>query len=55
MEKIQKSSDQNDIIKFKKALFLLEQSNSEEGNNLLQNLVDKNSKLKPLAEEILSK
>ena len=55
VEKIQKSSDQNDIIKFKKALFLLEQSNSEEGNNLLQNLVDKNSKLKPLAEEILSK
>lgn len=55
VEKIQKSSDQNDIIKFKKALFLLEQSNSEEGNNLLKNLVDKNSKLKPLAEEILSK
>ena len=55
VEKIQKSSDQNDIIKFKKALFLLEQSNSEEGNILLQNLVDKNSKLKPLAEEILSK
>ena len=55
VEKIQKSSDQNDIIKFKKALFLLEQSNFEEGNNLLQNLVDKNSKLKSLAEEILSK
>ena len=55
VEKIQKSSEQNDIIKFKKALFLLEQSNSEEGNNLLQNLVDKNSKLKSLAEEILSK
>ena len=55
VEKIQKSSEQNDIIKFKKALFLLEQSNFEEGNNLLQNLVDKNSKLKSLAEEILSK
>ena len=55
VEKIQKSSEQNDIIKFKKALFLLEQSNFEEGNILLQNLVDKNSKLKPLAEEILSK
>ncbi len=55
VEKIQKSSDQNDIIKFKKALFLLEQSNFEEGNNLLQNLVDKNSKLKLLAGEILSK
>ena len=55
VEKIQKSSEQNDIIKFKKALFLLEQSNFKEGNNLLQNLVDKNSKLKSLAEEILSK
>ena len=55
VEKIQKSSEQNDIIKFKKALFLLEQSNFKEGNDLLQNLVDKNSKLKSLAEEILSK
>ena len=49
------SDEQIDLIVFKKALYLIKISNIEEGNNLLKNLIDKNSKLKTLAEEILVK
>ena len=38
------SDEQIDLIVFKKALYLIKTSNIEEGNNLLKNLIDKNSK-----------
>ena len=43
-----------DLINFKKALYLYKLSRNEEGKLLLENLIKKNSKLKILAEEILS-
>tara|TARA_B100002052_G_C15876053_1_gene597037 strand:+ start:1801 stop:2310 length:510 start_codon:yes stop_codon:yes gene_type:complete len=43
-----------DLINFKKALYLYKLSRNEEGKLLLENLIKKNSKLKLLAEEILS-
>ena len=55
MEEITKNEEQLNLIIFKKALYLIKISNTQEGNMLLKNLIDKNSKLKPLAEEILAK
>ena len=55
VEKIKKSKEKSDILKFKKALYLLKQSKFEEGNKLLENLVSEDSKIKLLAKEILSK
>ena len=50
---LQKNKEQKDIVKFKKALFLLKKLNNQEAKILLDELVDSNSKLKNLAEEIL--
>ena len=55
LEKLDISSDQKDLIKFKKALFLIDNSKIEEGNRLLKNLIDSDSKLKKIAEEIILK
>ncbi len=55
LETINFSEDTLDIINFKKALFYLKNSNSEQGNNLLQKLIDKNSNQKNLAQEIIDK
>ena len=54
-EKIIETKDQRDLIKFKKALFLINNSEFEEGKKLLQEIVDSKSGLKFLAEEIISK
>ena len=54
VEKLQKNREQKDILKLKKALFLLEKLNNEEAKILLNELVDSNSKLKNLAEDILA-
>ena len=46
---------QIDFIVLKKALYLIKNLRNEEGNKLLKNLIITNSKLKPLAEEIINK
>ena len=53
LETINFSEDTIDVIYFKKALFYLKKSNSQQGNNLLQKLIDKNSNQKSLAQEII--
>jgi hypothetical protein len=55
IEKLSKSRDQRDLIIFKKALYLIKNSNLQEGNKLLENLIIDNSKLKPLVENIIVK
>ncbi len=55
IEKKIKSEEQLDLIKIKKALYLISNSKVEEGNKILKNIIDSDSKLKLLAEEIISK
>ena len=55
IEKIKTTQEQRDLIKFKKALFLINNSEFEEGKKLLQEIVDSKSGLKFLAEDIISK
>jgi len=54
IENLKISDDQKDLIIFKKALYLLKISQTTEGNKILKKLVDTDSKLKSLAEEMLS-
>ena len=44
-----------DLIHFKKALYFLKDSKSDEGNKLLKKLIEKESSLKIIAQEILKK
>ena len=44
-----------DLINFKKALYLLKDSKSDEANKLLKKLIEKESSLKIIAQEILIK
>ena len=53
-EKIIDAKEHRDLIKFKKALFLINNSEFEQGKKLLQDIVNSKSDLKFLAEEILS-
>ena len=53
-EKIIETKDQRDLIKFKKALFLINNSEFEKGKKILQDIASSKSDLKFLAEEILS-
>ena len=55
IEKIKTTQEQRDLIKFKKALFLINNSEFEEGKKLLQEVAGSKSGLKFLAEEIISK
>ena len=55
VEKLQKTKEQKNILIIKKALFLANNSKEDEANKLLQELINSNSELKNLAEEILSK
>ena len=55
VEKLQKTKEQKNILIIKKALFLANNSQEDEANKLLQELINSNSELKDLAEEILSK
>ena len=49
------SKDENDLIVFKKALYLMKNSETEKGKNIMKDLIDKNSNLKPIIEEFLKK
>lgn len=55
VEKLQKNKEELDILKFKKALYLLDVKKTQEAKILLNDLIESNSKLKKLAEEILIK
>ena len=52
LEKFNFSKDMNDLIIFKKALFLIKINEKEAGNEILNNLIKEKSSLKSLAQEI---
>ncbi len=53
LEKSITSEEQKDLIKLKKALFLFKESEIEYGNNLLKELIEKNSNLKKIAKDLI--
>ena len=53
LEKFVKEKDHNELITFKKALYMLKYSDYQNGEKILNDLVEKNSKFKNLALEIL--
>ena len=53
LEKSVSSEEKKDLIIFKKALFLIKNSEAEKGKSLMQNLIDKNSSLKSVAKDII--
>ena len=55
LEKMSISKDQKDILILKKSLYFMDQSNKVEGEKLLKSLINSNSTLKSIAEEILNK
>jgi len=55
VEKSISNKDQKDLIILKKALYQISKKNEEEGDKLLQRLIDNNSSLKDIAQEILAK
>ena len=54
-EDITKTSDQKELLLFKKGLYLIKNSKNLEGEKILKDLINKNSQLKFLAEEIIVK
>ena len=54
-EDITKTSDQKELLLFKKGLYLIKNSKNLEGEKILKDLIKKNSQLKFLAEEIIVK
>ncbi len=55
VENFNLSKTQKDLIILKKALFLIKENNSQEGEELINKLIDSNSEFKKLAEEIINK
>ena len=55
LEETTSANDKNDLIKFKKALYLMKNSDTEKGENIMKNLMDQNSNLKPIIKELLEK
>ena len=55
LKKSASTNDQKDLISLKKALFHIKKNNVETGENLLKKLINENSILKPLAQELLKK
>tara|TARA_B100001057_G_scaffold496688_1_gene598775 strand:- start:1510 stop:2019 length:510 start_codon:yes stop_codon:yes gene_type:complete len=49
------TNEAEDIITLKKALYLIKETENQKGKNLLKGLIDKNSHLKSIAEELLKK
>ena len=54
IEKFSSTKDRTDLLIFKKALYLLKNSDDQAGKKLLRKLIEKNSSLKPIAEELLA-
>ena len=55
LEKINYSKETSDMIKFKKALYLMKNNEIELSRKLLNDLIKENSSLKKAAQEIISK
>ena len=55
IEKLSLTKNRSDLLMFKKSLYLLKNSDEQAGIKLLKKLVDDNSSLKPIAEELLAK
>lgn len=55
LEKLNYIKENLDLLKLKKALFLLKNSKNKKGKELLQDLIDNNSNFKSLASEIINK
>ena len=53
VENLNISKDQKDLIFFKKALYLIDNSEIEKGKKILKKIIEKNSKYKVLASEVL--
>ena len=53
IENMKLSNEQKDLIKFKKALFLIKYSNDGKGKKILEKLATSNSTIKKLANNIL--
>ena len=53
VENLQNNKEQKDILKLKKALFFLKNSEDEKAKKLLNELIKSESKIKDLAEKIL--
>jgi len=49
------SKEQKDLVVFKKALYLMKAEDVDKGNTLLKTLIDNDSPLKSLAEEVVIK
>ena len=54
IDNLQKNKEQKDVLKFKKALFLLKKFKKEEAKIILNELIKSDSKIKNLAEYILA-
>ena len=54
IEKLSLTKNRSDLLTFKKSLYLLKNSDEQAGIKLLKKLVDENSSLKPIAEELLA-
>ena len=55
VEKVNTSEENKDLLKLKKALFLIKISKKKEGEEILKDLINKNSQLTKIAQEILNK
>ena len=53
VSKLQKNNEQKDILKLKKALYLIKISKKKEAEKLIKELTNSNSKFKDLAKQIL--
>ena len=55
VEKVSTSEENKDLLKLKKALFLIKISKNQKGEEILQGLINKDSQLTKIAQEILNK
>ena len=53
LENLKSSDESHDLILLKKALYLLKTSEEKDGQAILRELINKNSKIKTLAENII--
>ena len=53
IEKIDITENSLDLIRFKKALYLMDNSEKKNGIEILKKLIEKNSNLKSIAEEVI--
>ena len=53
LEETSLTKENYDLVILKKALYLIKTSDIEKGKNLLQILIDKNSNLKKIAQELI--